>query len=476
MTLPGATCIDSITVTPDSSLCCSLAKILEEDTLVCVGTTLTLHADDPNSNLGVGSIGPAGGSIFLDQGSVINGWRFLEAAPANVPADPFSPDTVFQSTAWGCSGSLMLATGTAIGTGYSNTQAITNNCPDPTSAAYQCWNYSYNGYNDWFLPSQDEMMALQTRNGLGDCYFLQTILLPAVTHPFWTSTEVSSTEAVVCMIENSPWRYTMNQVKTNLAYAIPVRQSSGYDISYLWSNGSTTPSITVNPQQTTTYYLTVTIDGVSCLDSVKVTVDTSQAQIVPSGPIVLCPGDSAFLLASGGGNFTWSNGATTDTIWVNSPGDYYFVSTFNSCSDTSDIVQVLLNTTNPPVVTASIPSNPLCLSDPVQPLTGDPAGGNWSGPGVVSNGFFDPSLSGTGTFNLIYSYTPSGGCIDTAQLFVTVNVCTGISELNNVDRLYQVNPNPAKDRLMLSYKGGNRPARVSGGFAASPKRHTGPGG
>jgi uncharacterized protein (TIGR02145 family) len=56
-----------------------------------------------------------------------------------------------------------------------------------------------------------------------------------------------------------------------------IRNSS----TYLWSTGATTPSITVSPLVTTTYYCTVS-DGVNtCRDSVKITVG---ATAVPSAP------------------------------------------------------------------------------------------------------------------------------------------------------------------------------------------------
>lgn len=54
--------------------------------------------------------------------------------------------------------------------------------------------------------------------------------------------------------------------------------------NYLWSTGATTPSITVSPIVTTTYYLTVTdANGNICRDSVKVFVNTA----IPSAPATL---------------------------------------------------------------------------------------------------------------------------------------------------------------------------------------------
>ena len=52
--------------------------------------------------------------------------------------------------------------------------------------------------------------------------------------------------------------------------------SNNFTNNTIWSTGDTTASITVSPSQTTTYYVTQTIDGVSCTDCVTITVlDTS---------------------------------------------------------------------------------------------------------------------------------------------------------------------------------------------------------
>jgi hypothetical protein len=59
--------------------------------------------------------------------------------------------------------------GFKIGEGKSNTKFIVENCPDQFSAAKICYDYEINGYDDWFLPSRDEMIKLylyRVNNGL----------------------------------------------------------------------------------------------------------------------------------------------------------------------------------------------------------------------------------------------------------------------------------------------------------------------
>lgn len=62
---------------------------------------------------------------------------------------------------WGCEGtSISGAKGTAIGTGPANTTAIVNSCGTPEIAAKLCDNLVLNGYDDWYLPSRDELSKL----------------------------------------------------------------------------------------------------------------------------------------------------------------------------------------------------------------------------------------------------------------------------------------------------------------------------
>ena len=111
-------------------------------------TTITV------SDYNIGDIGPAGGLIFYINPNYANDkWKYLEAAPTDFPGsnnDYYIP--------W-CNGNYVEtgATQTVTGTGMSNTQRIVNIQGSGSYAAKLCDDLVLNGYDDWFMPSKDEL-------------------------------------------------------------------------------------------------------------------------------------------------------------------------------------------------------------------------------------------------------------------------------------------------------------------------------
>ncbi|MCX7023098.1 MAG: InlB B-repeat-containing protein [Spirochaetes bacterium] len=95
----------------------------------------------------LGDTGPAGGLVFHDKGKFTDGWRYLEAAPSD------------QSTGmqWWDEEIRTGATGTAVGTGKANTEAIVKALGTGSYAAKTCSDLVLGGRDDWFLPSKDEL-------------------------------------------------------------------------------------------------------------------------------------------------------------------------------------------------------------------------------------------------------------------------------------------------------------------------------
>ena len=142
---------------------------------------------EDNGTYDLRDIGPAGGYIFYDKGYYSDGWRYLEAAPVS---------TEWYDKHWGSYGTLIGGTGTGIGTGQSNTTIIVtwlnNNSDDyfgdvtyrTDRAAYLCDALTAGGYNDWFLPSKDELNLMYIN--------LKCFAVGGFTVEYWSSSEDSA--------------------------------------------------------------------------------------------------------------------------------------------------------------------------------------------------------------------------------------------------------------------------------------------
>ncbi|HOY07517.1 MAG TPA: FG-GAP-like repeat-containing protein [Saprospiraceae bacterium] len=116
------------------------------------------------------------------------------------------------------------------------------------------------------------------------------------------------------------------------------------EYTYEWSSGETTQSITVTAEGN--YKVTATnAEGCSTVSNViRITVDPVETPtLTVQGDTVFCAGGAVQLSSSTASGYTWSNGATTQSISVSEPGTY-FVTTQGLCntfSSTSVSVNVL---------------------------------------------------------------------------------------------------------------------------------------
>ncbi|HEU4716560.1 MAG TPA: T9SS type A sorting domain-containing protein, partial [Bacteroidia bacterium] len=102
-----------------------------------------------------------------------------------------------------------------------------------------------------------------------------------------------------------------------------------------------------------------------------------------------------------------------------------------------------------PNMALNLPMDTVCQVDgPVTLSGGSPAGGTYSGTGV-SNGVFDPTVSGTGTFTITYTYNDTvNGCSGSTTSVIDVETCAGISSAASGVTM-AVFPNPATTALTV---------------------------
>ena len=109
--------------------------------------------------------------------------------------------------------------------------------------------------------------------------------------------------------------------------------------TYVWSNGSTSQDIAMYPTNTSTYSVTATsVYGCSASTSTTVIVKVLPS-INFSGNSSFCEGQNTTIMATGGINYMWSTGSTSNSIIITNPGTY-FVTATNSlgCSRSDSLV------------------------------------------------------------------------------------------------------------------------------------------
>jgi hypothetical protein len=111
--------------------------------------------------------------------------------------------------------------------------------------------------------------------------------------------------------------------------------------TYLWSNGATTPTITVSPNINTNYSVTFTMNGCTIMAnpvvSTNATVVVKPISITPFVTDSICSGQTFTInpsVSPQGGTYLWSTNATTASLSVapTATTNYTLTYSFNGCS------------------------------------------------------------------------------------------------------------------------------------------------
>ncbi|MEP7263906.1 MAG: fibronectin type III domain-containing protein [Bacteroidota bacterium] len=209
-------------------------------------------------------------------------------------------------------------------------------------------------------------------------------------------------------------------------------------LSYIWSSGQTTKTISVSASGS--YSVTVNNNGCNSLSApVNVTqFTTPTATVTNLGPVTICQGDSVSLQSSNASAYIWSNGKTTASISANASGAYSVTITdANGCTGTSSALNVTVSS----LPTASINPSGVITIVPGQILNLSAGGGNtytWI-PGNTTSGNLD--VSAAGDYKVIA--TSVNGCSDTSDA-VTINLAVVINAQISVDGNNYICPGASK--------------------------------
>jgi hypothetical protein len=188
---------------------------------------------------------------------------------------------------------------------------------------------------------------------------------------------------------------------------------AGSFVSYLWSNGETTQTISATAGN---YTVTVTDSNGCSNTSAQVAVsELAPPTVAISGTLSYCAGSNTTLTATAGLNtYLWSSGETTQSITATA-GSYTVTGTdSNGCSNTSSSVTVTETALDNAAFAYSASSYEPTDADPTPTITGL-TGGTFSGTtGLVINsttGEIDLSASTVASHTITYDTTSSGSSV-----------------------------------------------------------------
>lgn len=193
--------------------------------------------------------------------------------------------------------------------------------------------------------------------------------------------------------------------------------SQASQASYLWSNGATTISTTINNPGT--YTVTVTNCGGTTVENITLIQPTTNPSPIIIGDQTICAGQSGTLEVTNvvSGSYLWSTGSTSNTTTVTTTGTYTVTAT--NCAGTGVASINVINDPLPMGTTSIAGPNSFCEGDASAMITADD-GASWLwSDGSTGQSISLSSVSQSGTYT-VTSYNTCGDSAVSSGVTVTI--------------------------------------------------------
>jgi uncharacterized repeat protein (TIGR03803 family) len=226
--------------------------------------------------------------------------------------------------------------------------------------------------------------------------------------------------------------------------------SSPTAVSYTWSTGDNTTSITPSPTVTSNYTVSVT-DANNCMNWAMDTVTVNNLPTVTVNSATICAGNSTTLTASGATSYTWSTSATTASITATPTLTAQYTVTGTGANGCVNTATTSVDVNALPTVMALNIDTFVCLG------AGDTStfhaiGANtytWSTGATTASFTFAPTVAGITTYTV--TGTNVNGCKNMATVTQTVSTCgAGIEKYSANNNEITVYPNPNNGSFVVT--------------------------
>ncbi|GIV34152.1 MAG: hypothetical protein KatS3mg031_1687 [Chitinophagales bacterium] len=233
-----------------------------------------------------------------------------------------------------------------------------------------------------------------------------------------------SSDSVLLQATPAGGTFSGTGVVDNAFYPAVAGVGGPYTITYTFTDtigcqntSSASQSVFVRPAPTATFS---NLGTKYCVDAPSVTLAGS-----PPGGVFSGPGVS-------GNQFSPA---------LAGPGTHAITYTYTDSSGCKDDHTVSTTVHALPNVSVTGLNASYCVDAPAVPMSGNPQGGTFSGPGLVANAF-NPALAGVGgPYLIIYTYIDNNGCRSSDTLQVSVTDIPQLT-LQGLDSVYCVDASP----------------------------------